>query len=40
MRQFIIVIVFALATIVAFAKPHCHGFNNYDDKVTIVFHRR
>lgn len=37
MRQFIIVIVFALATIEAFAKPHCQGFNNYDDKITIVF---
>ena len=20
-----------------YAKPHCQGFNNYDDKVTIVF---
>ena len=26
--------VMALATN---AKPHCQGFNNYDDKVTIVF---
>lgn len=21
----------------AYAKPHCQGFNNYDDKVTIIF---
>ena len=28
--------VFGLRKI-AYAKPHCQGFNNYDNKVTIVF---
>lgn len=23
--------------VIAYAKPHCQGFNNYDNKVTIVF---
>lgn len=26
-----------LFCVTAYAKPHCQGFNNYDDKVTIVF---
>lgn len=26
-----------LFCVTAYAKPHCKGFNNYDDKVTIVF---
>ena len=28
---------FAIAGIYAYAKPHCQSFNNYDNKVTIVF---
>ena len=28
---------FAIASISAYAKPHCQSFNNYDDKVTIIF---
>lgn len=30
----IICIIVAAATI--YAKPRCHGFNNYDNKVTII----
>lgn len=26
-----------LFCVTAYAKTHCQGFNNYDDKVTIVF---
>ena len=26
-----------LCAAIAYAKPHCMGFNNYDNKVTIVF---
>lgn len=26
-----------MASLIAFAKPKCQGFNNYDNKVTIVF---
>lgn len=26
-----------LVSLAVNAKPHCQGFNNYDDKVTIVF---
>ena len=28
---------FAIASISAYAKAHCQSFNNYDDKVTIIF---
>ena len=27
----------AIASVAAYAKPHCQSFNNYDDKVTIIF---
>ncbi len=37
MRYLIMIMVFALASISAFAKPHCLSFNNHDNKVTIVF---
>lgn len=37
MKQLIISIVCVLCAIAAYAKPHCQGFNNYNDKVTIVF---
>lgn len=37
MRTLLFIIVSLLLFITANAKPHCQGFNNYDDKVTIVF---
>lgn len=37
MRQIIIILASAIIGIAAYAKPQCQGFNNYDDKVTIVF---
>ena len=37
MRKFLMMMAFAMAAIAAYAKPHCQSFNNYDDKVTIVF---
>lgn len=37
MRNFITVLILVAISIVAYAKPHCQGFNNYDHKVTIVF---
>ena len=26
-----------LCAAITYAKPHCQGFNNYDNKVTVVF---
>lgn len=37
MRKMILTIAFAIASTIAYAKPHCQSFNNYDDKVTIIF---
>lgn len=37
MKTFIAVFLMAVIGLAANAKPHCQGFNNYDDKVTIVF---
>lgn len=37
MKQLIVSIVCVLCSIAAYAKPQCQSFNNYDDKVTIVF---
>ena len=37
MKHIIITIVCVLCSIIAYAKPQCQGFNNYDNKVTIVF---
>lgn len=37
MKHLIITIFVLLLGIALSAKPHCQGFNNYDDKVTIVF---
>ena len=37
MRKILILMAFAIASISAYAKPHCQSFNNYDDKVTIIF---
>lgn len=37
MRNLIISFILSLICVVAYAKPHCQGFNNYDNKVTIVF---
>ena len=37
MKLIIIVIMCMFCACMAYAKPQCHGFNNYNDKVTIVF---
>lgn len=37
MKTFIISFIMSLVCGTAYAKPHCQGFNNYDNKVTIVF---
>ncbi len=37
MKQLIILLVCIAISIAAYAKPQCQGFNNYNDKVTIVF---
>ena len=37
MKTFITVFLLAVIGLVANAKPHCQGFNNYNGKVTIVF---
>ena len=37
MKTFATVCLLAVIGLAANAKPHCQSFNNYDDKVTIVF---
>ncbi len=37
MKTLITVFFLAVIGLAVNAKPHCQGFNNYDDKVTIVF---
>ena len=37
MKNLIIFLILAAINVAAYAKPHCQGFNNYDNKVTIVF---
>ena len=37
MKTFIISFILSLVCGIAYAKPHCQGFNNYDNKVTIIF---
>lgn len=37
MKSFIITFILSLICVIAYAKPHCQGFNNYDNKVTVVF---
>ncbi|MDE6581175.1 MAG: hypothetical protein K2K47_01425 [Duncaniella sp.] len=37
MRTLIIILVSLLSFAAAYAKPRCCSFNNYDNKVTIVF---
>ena len=37
MKTFIISFILSLVCGIAYAKPHCQGFNNYDNKVSIVF---
>lgn len=37
MRNFIIFLILAAINVAAYAKPHCQGFNNYDNKVTVIF---
>lgn len=37
MKTIIISFVLSLICGMAYAKPHCQGFNNYDSKITIVF---
>ncbi len=34
MKSFIITFILSLICVIAYAKPHCQGFNNYDNKVT------
>lgn len=36
MKHLIVTLIMLLLGITAYAKPHCQGFNNYDNKVTIV----
>ncbi len=36
MKTLIISIILSLVYGIAYAKPHCQGFNNYDNKTTIV----
>lgn len=37
MKQLIISLVCIAISLAVYAKPQCQGFNNYNDKVTIVF---
>lgn len=37
MKPFIISLILSLVSGIAYTKPRCQGFNNYDNKVTIVF---
>ena len=37
MKTIIISFILSLVCGMAYAKPHCQWFNNYDNKVTIVF---
>ena len=37
MKYLILLLLGLLLSLTAYAKPHCQGFNNYDNKVTIVF---
>ena len=37
MQTFIIFLISLVASLTVYAKPNCQGFNNYDNKVTIVF---
>lgn len=37
MKNLIFIFFMVIFSITAVAKPKCQGFNNYDDKVTIVF---
>ena len=37
MSNFLICLILPAINVAAYAKPHCQGFNNYDNKVTIVF---
>ena len=37
MKKLPISLLCMLSIVTAYAKPHCQGFNNYDNKVTITF---
>lgn len=37
MKKYIISIILSLVCGITYAKPHCQSFNNYDNKVTIIF---
>ena len=37
MKQILIIFACIFIGLGAYAKPHCQSFNNYDNKVTIVF---
>ena len=37
MKAFLATFILTTISFALFGKPHCQGFNNYDNKVTIVF---
>ena len=37
MKHLLIIFLCLTCAVIAYAKHHCQGFNNYDNKVTIVF---
>lgn len=37
MKHLLIIFLSMACAVIAYAKPQCQGFNNYDNKVTIVF---
>ena len=37
MRQFYVILAFAVWSVCAYAKPRCQSFDNHDNKVTVVF---
>ena len=37
MKTFIISFILSLVCGIAYGEPHCQGFNNYDNEVTMVF---
>lgn len=37
MKQLLIIFLSMTCAVIAYAKPQCQGFNNYDNKVTTVF---
>ena len=37
MRKILMIMAVSIASVAAYAKPHCQSFNNYDGKVTVIF---